>query len=158
MIAIKGQAEIIFVLIFTIIILIVASTYLSSFMQATPELRAQNDLKDTIELVCAVDGPSVSGLTIFLPQADQVTGNPKFYKLHLTTDGSLELYKCSNTGPLCSGSKQKSIVLNCPQGITFADCWVAPSAESVSVEVDKNVKRISFDQSAESLKEGVTCS
>jgi hypothetical protein len=150
----KGMVEITFTLAIIFIILMVVMGFTASFTQATPALQAQKDLKGVIETVCADGGPSASGLTIFLPKTDAVTGNPLFQKLHMTTEGSLEYYTCSNTGPSCKGDRKKVLVLDCPAGTTFKDCWVAPSTESVSVSVLKNTlkKEISLNRTT-----GVSC-
>jgi hypothetical protein len=151
----KGLVEVIFWLFGIIIALMIAYGFFSSFSEASPAgLQAQKDLQQTIELVCADEGPSESGVVLFLPKTDTITGNSQFQKLHLATDGSLEFHKCSNTGPSCTSAAQKTVALNCPPNTKFSDCWIAPSStEDVSADVIKAFGVIKFNMS-----ESVSCS
>jgi len=152
----KGMVEIIFWLFGIIIALMIAYGFFSSFSEASPAgLQAQKDLQQTIEMVCADGGPSESGVVLFLPKTDTVTGNSQFQKLHLAKDGSLEFYKCSNTGSGCTSAAQKGVALNCPPNTKFSDCWIAPSStEDVSAGVIKYLNMIKFNTS----EPGVSCS
>lgn len=118
----KGLAEWIIVLVMMIIIFMVGYFMLVQFTEARPAENALSDVRDAIESVCAKETTSSSQFTIFLP-----AGN----KILLKPDGFMELHKDSLL------SKK---TLSCPSAIAFAECTIGPTeegSEGVSFYVNK---------------------
>lgn len=151
----KGLVEVIFWVVIMIIILLVAYKFLSSFLGTTPELQAFGNFKETVETVCATGGPTAIGTSLYLPKTENTPGNFEYIRLHMA-GSQVEVYKCSNIGGTgCNdASKIKSKVLNCPNDITIANCWVDAPTESVQVTIMKDVlaKTVSLNKTA-----GVYC-
>ena len=133
--------------IIAVIILSVGSKIITNIIGTTDELKALNNLKETVEAVCSPEGQESLGVSLVLPKAEQGSGNPKLHKLHLVPTGELKLYKCVNLGSGCSGGEKiKSKKLSCPRLIRFGDCWVAPPAETTQVTVTKQNNLLKFEQ------------
>jgi hypothetical protein len=133
----KGQLKAPIVIIWIVIVimlLVVFFKFLSSFAEATPEVTALNDFKETVETVCADGGPTATSVVLDLPGTDS-----KFFKLHMA-GGQVEVYKCSNLGSSgCNDAEKiKSSGLNCSSDIKFANCWIDAQHESVQVVVMKD--------------------